>query len=250
MASLDSVHQKIFRAAEHFKSLEVELAGYFGSHPTELVPERDIDPNMISLTFRAKAPIPAKLPLIVGDCLQNLRSSLDYLVWELVLSANNQPGKYNMFPICSTSDAFVDALTKRDRLLGVPVDAIAIIRQLQPYHLGKDWKKAIFAVLDELSNINKHRRVLLTSLMATQANVEAVEIDGELWASHLPTFDGNTKFGPFPVVAGKVQMDGELFASIAFDEGTVQGMEITTCLNTWMYYIREDFIPRFERFFH
>ncbi|MGC2743237.1 MAG: hypothetical protein WA672_08615 [Candidatus Angelobacter sp.] len=91
MASLDSVHQKIFRAALHIKSLETELEGYFKTNPGHLVREPHTNSDEAFFTFQPKGPIPARFGLIIGDCLQNLRSALDYLVWELVLAANNQP---------------------------------------------------------------------------------------------------------------------------------------------------------------
>ena len=40
--------------------------------------------------------------MIVGDFLANVRSSLDYLIWELALAAKNNPTDKNMFPICTT----------------------------------------------------------------------------------------------------------------------------------------------------
>jgi hypothetical protein len=76
------------------------------------------------------------------------------------------------------------------------------------------------------------------------------DINGELWGhGSMPIFDKNAKFGPFPVVAGQVQMDTQLLASVTFDEGAAKGMEVTTCLNMWMRYVLEDIIPRFGRFF-
>src|SRR5437667_236703 len=146
MALLDSVTQKIFRAAMHIQELGTELQRYFQTNPGKMVREANTPDDVAVFTFQTKGPIPARFGLIVGDCLQNLRSSLDYLIWELVLAANNQPTKDNMFPICSTADAFKDAVSKRKRLIGVHPDAIAEIDALQPYHIGQDWGKSVLAV--------------------------------------------------------------------------------------------------------
>jgi hypothetical protein len=169
MASLNSVEQKIFRAAQHFHSLEPELEGYFKTNPGKMVREPNSPDNNPSFNFVPREPIPARFGLIVGDCIQNLRSSLDYLVWELVLAANNQPTKDNMFPVCSTSEAFKQAVSKRNRLKGIHPDAITEIDRLQPYHLGKDWEKSVIAVIDHIANVNKHRRVPLTMLRRSKS---------------------------------------------------------------------------------
>ena len=120
---------------------------YFGSHPGEVVPERHAGFGYGQShipSARRRSPLNCRF---VGDCLQNLRSSLDYLVWELVLSANNHPRKNNMFPICSTADAFKDAVTNLTGCSEFLSHAVTLIQNLQPYHLGQDWKKAIIAVL-------------------------------------------------------------------------------------------------------
>ena len=111
--SLDSVRQKIFRAKVHFVELQAELSRYFQTNPGKVMREAEGDPNQYIGTFQAGGPIPARLPIIIGDCLQNLRSSLDYLVWELVLAAKNTPGRHNMFPVCKTLEAFNNQITKQ-----------------------------------------------------------------------------------------------------------------------------------------
>jgi hypothetical protein len=253
MASLDSVLQKIFRATVHMKELETELDGYFQTNPGKAMREPNTPDNVAVFTFQPKGPIPSRFGLIVGDALQNFRSALDYLVWELVLAENNQPGEHNMFPICSTADAFKNAVAKRKRLLGIHPDAITEIERLQPYHLGQDWEKSILAVLDALVNVNKHRRVLLTEMGSTHRPEPIFEKDGELWMSFgpgpTPVYDSNTKFGPYPVIDGKVIMDTQLVAVITFSEGAAKGMEITLSLNVWGTYIKDTLIPIFHKFF-
>lgn len=98
MASLNSVELKIFRATQHIKSLESELQGYFQSNPGKMMRQPHTCENEGVFRFVPSGPIPARFGLIVGDVLQNLRSSLDYLVWELVLAANNQPSEKKYVP--------------------------------------------------------------------------------------------------------------------------------------------------------
>lgn len=252
MASLNSVELKIYRAAQHIKSLESELEGYFKGNPGKMVRQPHTSENEALFRFIPDGPIPARFGLIVGDVLQNLRSSLDYLVWELVLAANNQPSEKNMFPICSTFESF-DRQIKRRRLDGMSPDAIAEISSLQPYHLGQDFSKSILWAVDELTNINKHRRILLTSLMATTVSKENFVIqDSQVWVHHpagpVQVFDRNTQFGPFPIIDGKVHVDTQIAAAIAFDEGPAKGMEVSFCAGYWFYFVLKTILPRFEKF--
>jgi|ERR1039458_8216620 hypothetical protein len=251
MASLDSVKLKIFRAVVHYKELEGEFEKYFQTNPAKVVRQQEGSPDQYVGKVEPKGSIPARLPLIIGDCLHNLRSSLDYLVWELVLAAKNIPGKDSMFPICSTDSSFKSQLG-RGRLDGVHADAVTEIESLQPFQLGKDFDKAILWVMDDFCNINKHRRVLLTMLRGASGTIEETRIiDGKLWLrTELPRVDRDTKIGPFPIVnGGQVQVNTQIIAFVAFDEGAAQNMEVSLCLGGMLNYIKDDVVPRFERFF-
>src|SRR5271165_1586261 len=136
MASLDRVRQKISHAKLHRDFVKSEVAEYLKANPYEFVPHASSTQNQPLFVLKPKSPIPEKIGLVVGDCLQNLRTALDYLVWELVLAAKNAPGKENMFPISLTAKSFQDA-KRAHRLQGVAPAAIALIELFQPYHDGK-----------------------------------------------------------------------------------------------------------------
>jgi hypothetical protein len=76
--------------------------------------------------------------------------------------------------------------------------------------------------------------------------------DGEIWygidAGPMPTFDSNTQFGPYPVIEGKVQVDDQFIAAVAFDEGAAKGMEVGLCMDKWAEFIVEVLMPPFKKF--
>jgi hypothetical protein len=170
---------------------------------------------------------------------------------ELVLTANKEPGKHTAFPICKSPEVFSDQLVKRRRLHGVPDDAITEIKGLQPYVCGEDFDKHALWVIDDLCNINKHRRLVLTGSRAFSANFETHIIDGKLWAhGELPIVDKEATLGPFPINNGaKVQMDRNIVAFIAFDEGAYKDMEVSLVLNEMLKYVLKEILPKFRRFF-
>lgn len=204
-------------------------------------------------TLQPTGAIPGRISLILGDSLQNLRSSLDYLVWELVIAAKNAPGKHNMFPVCSTSEAFDNQL-QRHRLNGVNPDAIDEIRGLKPYHQATDFDESTLWVLDDLCNINKHRRVLLTNLCCGPSDLELKRVNGELFG-RVTKIRKNEKIGPFPMIDGprgrgvKIDVDPKVAAYIACDEGAAQDIEVSLLMAEVLNYVRFTVLPKFERFF-
>ena len=119
-----SVQCKLFRANEHLHEIHAETKRYFQAKPAKVVREQEGSPDEFIGKIVTDAPVPKRIPLIIGDFLQNLRSSLDYLVWELVLAATNTPNHDNMFPICTTPEAFKGQVS-RHRLDGVSPIAVA-----------------------------------------------------------------------------------------------------------------------------
>lgn len=182
--------------------------------------------------------VPARFGLIAGDILQCLRSSLDYLVWELVLANGQQPTSQNAFPISLTVSDYRNEIDKRKRLSGLDPTASALIDTLQPLWLPEaEREKSPLAVLDKLTNINKHRRVLLTHLKRVVVEDEPL---------------------PFPHILSNltgIMPDGakHIFVTfgfyVAFDESVVSGSEIGTALNVFGDHIGHEVVPLFQKFF-
>lgn len=254
--SLLPVQWKIYRAAQHFKEMEVELLRYFQSNPGKLVVEPESTPSSVIASFQARDRTPARIPLIIGDCLQNTRSALDFLVWELVRANSHEPGKHNMFPVCQSVDSFKESLKwhgKRPGVLeGVHWEAVAEIERWQPYNVGEDWEEqSLLWALDKFTNINKHRRVLLTEIKAApMGDIQVFDIDGELWAhGTLPAVNEDAKLGPYPVSGGQAQVNPKIVAFVGFDEPPAKGKEVGTILNGILRHVHLDIVPRFEQFF-
>lgn len=227
---------------------------YFNTNPVRLVKDEGSDPDQFLGSFQPSGPIPGRISLILGDCLQNLRSSLDYLVWELVSAANNAPGKHNMFPLCTTPEAFEDQVRRRHRLDGLHPDAVDEIRGLQPYQYGSDFDHSTLWVLDDLCNINKHRRVLLTNLCCGPSDLQLKRTNGELFG-RVTKIRKSEKVGPFPVVDGprgrgvKIDEDPKIAACVTCNEGAAKDIEISLLMAEMMQYVRLIVLPKFERFF-
>jgi hypothetical protein len=141
-------------------------------------------------------------------------------VWELVLANGKvSPGKHHEFPICETANGFAKAVGHSRRLDGVHPDAIAAIQRLQPYADGVNVNHTFIWMLDKLTNINKHRRIILTVLktIPLPKGVETSINDSISYAPvNPPVSEGDTKIGPFPIVDGKMQVNADFASYIPF----------------------------------
>jgi hypothetical protein len=163
---LDQCWAKLKRAAIHFQTLNAEFVAWKDSQPYRI--RHEFDDETGEHVFRCRV---YRMPsetwgLIVGDFVHNLRSALDYLVWQLVIVNEEVPNIWNQFPITTTEREWERKVCrKKGWLEGVGPVERAVIKSLQP-HDAKFPSKHILTSLQSLSNIDKHR-VLTTTLVVT-----------------------------------------------------------------------------------
>ena len=241
------MRHKLARAKHHFESFKTEVDRYIQHGTNYGVLDANRNVNSAIMDVQVRHPIPPDIPLIIGDCVQNLRSALDYLVWEMVIATGSQPSKRNAFPICTTDAAFdVEADKKRLRGISDP-ELIAKIKALQPCKNGNVPEQDPLFILDELTNINKHRRILLASLKGNfvLGRSNLADLGTHLSVNISLTVVHDDTEIPAPVAAGQVQMYHQIIASIAFNEGCAQGKSVLELLDSTAKYI-EGIVIAFE----
>jgi hypothetical protein len=248
MASLDSIKFKWYRSSIHFDALKSELLRYFETKPCRMVRDPNSPDDKPTFAFRTIDPIPVRFGLILGDALQNLRSCLDYLVWELVLAAGNLPGNHHMFPICLTEKGYKNAL-RRGQVDGIDTAALALIDSLQPYLRGEDagYKTSPLFILDNLTNINKHRHIPFTTFTSfIVSKTEPVEFDEDRWMKN-SAFSMNDEANSF-VRSDQVEANSQLITGLAFEDGPLTGKEITSSFNSLASFLAKEVFPGFQKF--
>jgi len=99
--------------------------------------------------------------LLAGEAIQDLRSSLDHLVY-----AASGGQDRTQFPIFTSADTFKEKAARM--LQGVPESIRAVIERAQPYHnSASNPSQAMLEQLRLLSNLDKHR-TLATVASAVQ----------------------------------------------------------------------------------
>lgn len=152
---LDYVNVKIERAKKHIHDLDDLFGAYNKSGPYRTFPEEEPQTGDIVFRIEIKRTLPLSCFAAIGDAVQNLRSALDYLAYQLVLAQGRAPTKGTAFPVFRGPAAEYKAFSKR-KVKGMSQAAQDRIELLQPYHGRCD---ALW-VIDELNNIDKHRLLL------------------------------------------------------------------------------------------
>jgi hypothetical protein len=127
---LDGAFERVNRAGEHLVNLNARLEAFRQEHE-----------NSVVLQFNAESPhhpefvsyisASMKIPILIGEIVYNLRSALDYLIFELGKFDSGETQNRTQFPIEDTKNGFRGC--RKTFLKGVNSDHVARIEGLQPY---------------------------------------------------------------------------------------------------------------------
>lgn len=153
---LDDARARVERASKHLTEVASEIEAYRRREYERILVEHDAALNLPNVTVsRDTAFLPHALFLAVSDCIHNLRSALDFLVFELTLYDSGKIQKDTQFLICDNPESFQKR--KRKRLVGLSDAHVNGIELYQPYN-GAEWTR----ILRDISNPDKHRHLTLS----------------------------------------------------------------------------------------
>ena len=157
-------------ASQHLLRLKEAVAEYEQSEPYSLRQEFIPTQYMASLYVSSK-PLPMEISFMAGDVLHNLRSTLDHLAWQLALSTGARSPSFPLgvdpaskswrsifFPLKSkpqSGDVWLP-----EPLRNLSSEAKAFLHDIQPFVASEDPQLATVWMLQELSNVDKHRVAL------------------------------------------------------------------------------------------
>jgi hypothetical protein len=156
VADLAGVRAKLRRADEHRRVYDELFESYLETHPYSILFE--FDPESGWHVFRwvvVNEPPLEELSLIFCDILGNLRSALDYLVWQLVLHGGRKPGRQTGFPIVKRERDW--DVQGASALKGVGPEWAELIEAMQPFQRPERPELHPLAILEHVNNLTKHR---------------------------------------------------------------------------------------------
>lgn len=152
----DDCRCKVERAKQQIGDLEKVALAFKETDPYRVTSE--FDPKKTEHVFKVHivAPIPTLYNILVGECLQSMRSALDYAICALAPNVDERTG----FPIHRLASE-TDYKALRARKVKIANSGlIDYIDGLKPYKGGNEplWR------LSELNNRDKHRLLLTAGL--------------------------------------------------------------------------------------
>jgi len=167
MADLSGVLAKLDRAEEHRLEFDHLVEEYVGGGPYTIYSQYDPQTGWHTLRWQAlREPPLERLALVFGDMISNLRTTLDYLVWQLVLAAGLRPGRRTSFPVVRRAKDW--GVQSRTALRGVEERWVDEIESRQPFRRPERPSVHPLAILDHVNNLNKHRFLPVALLSVEQ----------------------------------------------------------------------------------
>lgn len=220
---LVGIHAKLLRAEEQIQKISDEAHKTCKDIQQGIVREVHDDIDEQAWVYRGPPPaVPVEWSVIAGEILYNMRSALDHLIWQLVLDNGQTPGRHNEFPIAKDHEHWLQE--KARMLKGVSQRHQAMIHYLQPFTGGISlpFDVSKLKVLDELSNVEKHRHIVVAVIASNGIEPRNFGIDqpepGD--SDSRPPFKGTVHYAliePGKVLARFNNADTPLSPTFRFD---------------------------------
>jgi|SRR5580698_1276118 hypothetical protein len=238
------VKMKARRADEHFQSLERELAKW--SAKTHAISEKTDFERAVHVVTITISPTPEIIPMLFGDFVCCLRSSLDQLAWRLAhlppkrTFSRTQQRQIN-FPIFEERSS-----TYNDRRGLFPAAVADIVDTFQPYLRGTAFRDDPLWQLNELWNLDKHRT---SSIPPYNISLGYADDFLHRFVRHNRlTYDLEVAIPLFIAWTRKVDLKPTLTVEILFGETNTLELSINR-LREINNFVRNEVIPRFTGFF-
>jgi hypothetical protein len=181
---ISGIRLKIERAEKHILDLGTELTAFLDSNPYEFGREFEAHVHRTAFRLVRYTPIPSRISLITGDAIHNLRSALDYLVWELIKpEVRKLKPRQISFPIYESFEKYESSFPGKIKVMEMGQEAANAIAACKPYKSGNHtlW------LLSELDNFDKHRLLVTVSTYLDKLLVRLDWSEMQILAPEIPT---------------------------------------------------------------
>ena len=152
MLNLQGVNAKINRAQQCLQTLDNDIAEFCQYERRKHV--FAMEQRLLPVLHSREPESLVDYAVRVGEIAYNLRSSLDYLVWQLVIDNGEKPTHRNEFPISDDKDKYHKMA--HDKLKGMKQRHIRMIERYQPYQEVGGIGSHLW-MLHTICRIDKHR---------------------------------------------------------------------------------------------
>lgn len=248
MPELRDARLKFEWAEKHIVELELQISDFCHAEPKPYTlgfkPHRVSQIKHTTIFVNSLKKIPDSISLRLGDAIHNLRSTLDYIAYAMVVSNGEKPTRDTCFPIGDPAKVYTATFAKR-AIEGTSVDAQKLFGSIQP----SNTKDLTLWNLHSLDIADKHR-LLVTAQLGYQAwGVDAFSSGNTLYFDQIavPIVEGYEITNiPTSTFERQKREDFKLVLNIAFgDTEIVHGQEVMLTLHNMANRVKET-IGRFE----
>lgn len=167
--SFHSARLKVERAVRHVNELQAVIATFLKTdfHRVWI----DVDPQTGEHIVRYEtAPAPQPVPLIIGDAIHNLHTTLDHIASDIAERAGLNSNRVH-FPKHETRDALEKSREFREIVQAAPNLSAVILDEIRPYKAGN---YPLWA-LGKLDNVDKHKLLIPTVAITKLTGLSAID---------------------------------------------------------------------------
>jgi hypothetical protein len=246
---------KLNRTGEQLKALDTAFNRWLKRDAYTLTEEHDLDTGDDILCLEPGSPPNPEWGVLIGECVHNLRSALDQLIYALAWGNTNGPltervAKNSEFPIYGPR--WPKAAELRRRIGALDPNAQTIIKGLQPCQRRDRFADDELWILDQLWNLDKHRRITVTLLAVSGAAIgrpgERFYVESFQWLGARPPMQGKTELARYRI-SGKVDVKRIPFIDVAFGQGSpAYGAAVVPTLTRLRSYVEEKVVAPLASF--
>jgi hypothetical protein len=257
---------KLNRAQEHLKALEHHVGSFLNDDPHHVVTELDRQGRPTLRVKNLKDP-PPEIAVLIGEFAYNARSALDHAAYDLTCLGSGTPppislAKSSAFPIFNSGPDYKDRQKNGHpsrksglfKVRGMPRGARATIERLQPYHRRNHPGARWLWVLEELSNVDKHRLLPVTTATLLGTSYTFSVTGGSISQNETETFRGPLKENAMiarltvAVTPGAhVNVEANAVLDIIFDKASeaksARSLRVMSALDAIMEHIAGEVMP-------
>lgn len=193
---LASIGEKLTYTNEQVNHLKTECNKWLADVPAHVRFAVDHATKEVTFVLDHRAST-TRISIIFGLVLNNIRSCLDHLVYQLVEANKGTHEHYNCFPFIERADTF-DKTAATKALKGVAPGATQRIRELQPFNFTKAQPSGL-DYLRRLDNGYKHNVLKVVGLTPTIAadSLARIYVEDLEIRNLCPTGQTLSEGGPF-----------------------------------------------------
>ncbi|PKB58314.1 MAG: hypothetical protein BZY83_07830 [SAR202 cluster bacterium Casp-Chloro-G2] len=163
---MDTFRLRVKRARQNITNFDRVSRNFFEPSPYKVITKIKprVNDDWLEIHIEIIKDTPRSLGFIFAECIHNLRSVVDNVIWQLG-QKHGTPDRIS-FPVTVHCKYFTPLLTDKTNTLSLlPTKALKVIEELQPYHRGNPQDHPLW-ILNRLWNDDKHRTPVVVATIS------------------------------------------------------------------------------------